>query len=198
MVFRREVLAGRRWTGHLVEDAELQNELLLDGHLVAYVPDAVLRAEMPQTLDQATSQNRRWERGRIEMARRYVPRLLARLPGAPGRRAAHVDAVLDHVVPPLSVLLAAQLAITAVHAAGAATGHRASRVAIVVDLAALATLTAHVVAGLASVRAPARRYTALAAAPKQAAWKVALWARSLRPTQDVTWTRTRRNLETPG
>ena len=79
MMFTRSLFAGRRWSGHLVEDAELQNELLLEGHLVTYTPDAVLWAEMPHTLSQATSQNQRWERGRIEMAQRYVPKLLAGL-----------------------------------------------------------------------------------------------------------------------
>ena len=32
MMFTRSLFDGRRWTGHLVEDAELQNELLLEGH----------------------------------------------------------------------------------------------------------------------------------------------------------------------
>ncbi len=198
MMFTRSLFAGHRWSGHLVEDAELQNELLLDGHRVTYTPDAVLWAEMPHTLSQATSQNQRWERGRIEMAQRYVPKLLAGLTGARGRRVARIDAVADHLVPPLSVLMALQLAVTIVHAAGAAAGHRASRVALGVDVASLVALTAHVFAGLASVGAPAARYTALLSAPEQAAWKVALWAKALRPDDDVVWTRTRRNDEMPG
>ena len=40
---------------------------VLDGYDVAYVPDAVVLAEMPTTLEQATSQNERWERGRIDL-----------------------------------------------------------------------------------------------------------------------------------
>ena len=126
MMFTRTLFAGRRWSGHLVEDAELQNELLLDGQLVTYAPDAGARAEMPHTLSQAASQNQRWERGRIEMVRRYVPQLLGGLASARGRRVARIDAVFDHLVPPISVLLALQLAVTVVHAAGAAAGHRAS------------------------------------------------------------------------
>jgi hypothetical protein len=196
MMFTRSLFAGRRWTGHLVEDAELQNELLLDGHLVTYVPDAVLWAEMPDTLEQATSQNQRWERGRIEMAQRYVPELLAGLPAADGLRAARVDAIFDHLVPPLSVLAAMQIGMTGIHAVGTLTGHRAARRALVVDALALAALTAHTVAGLASVRAPAARYKALLSAPKMIAWKVALWARALRPNREVDWVRTQRNVET--
>ncbi len=197
MMFTRALFAGRRWTGHLVEDAELQNELLLEGHLVTYAPDAVVWAEMPQTLSQATSQNQRWERGRIDMARRYVPELLAGLTTARGQRVARVDAVFDHLVPPLSVLAAMQLAVAGVHAVGAASGHRASRLALAVDAVALTALAGHVVAGLASVGAPPARYKALLSVPKVAAWKVALWAKALRPDQEVDWIRTERNVETP-
>ena len=197
MMFTRSLFDGRRWTGHLVEDAELQNELLLDGHLVTYVPDAVVWAEMPQTLEQATSQNQRWERGRIEMAQRYVPELLAR-PRVCTRATsrARVDAVLDHLVPPLSALVAMQLAAAGVHAVGAVAGHRASRVALAVDAASIAVVAGHAFAGLASVGAPADSYKALLSAPKVAAWKVALWAKAMRPDRAVDWTRTERNVET--
>lgn len=198
MVFAREVSREHPWSGHLVEDAELQNELLLAGHRVTYVPDAVLRAEMPHSLSDATSQNQRWERGRIELARRYVPRLLAALATDPTLRVARADAVCDHLVPPLSVLATVQLGVTAVHAAGAAAGHRPSRWALGIDLAALAALAGHTFAGLASVGAPPERYTALLSAPRQVAWKVGLWAKSLRPGEDVAWTRTRRNVEARG
>jgi hypothetical protein len=151
---------------------------------------------MPETLEQATSQNQRWERGRIEVAQRYVPELLRGLASAQGRRVARVDAVLDHMVPPLSALVAMQLAAAGLHAVGAVAGHRASRVALAVDAAAIAVVAGHVVAGLASVGAPADSYKALLSAPKVAAWKVALWARAMRPDRAVDWTRTERNVET--
>ena len=40
MVFTADVLADRRWSGHLTEDMEMQVDLLLDGQRVRYVPDA--------------------------------------------------------------------------------------------------------------------------------------------------------------
>jgi hypothetical protein len=95
-------------------------------------------------------------------------------------------------------LLALELAATVVHAAGAVAGHRVSRVALAIDLAALVALGGHAVAGLASVRAPVARYRALLAAPEQVGWKVRLWAQTLRSDEDVTWTRTRRNVERSG
>ena len=78
MAFTRRALADRTWSNHLTEDIELQMELLFDGILVAYAPDAVVEAEMPATLEAAVTQNERWERGRLQLARRYVPRLLRR------------------------------------------------------------------------------------------------------------------------
>jgi hypothetical protein len=88
MTFTRSLFEGRRWTGHLVEDAEFQNELLLDGHLVTYVPDAVVWAEMPHTSSRRPARTNDGN-GRIEMAQRYVPMLLGGLvlhAGAASRR----------------------------------------------------------------------------------------------------------------
>ncbi len=92
MMFTRSLFEGRRWTGHLVEDAELQNELLLDGHLVTYVPDAVVWAEMPHTLvagDQpertmGTRSDRDGAAVRADASRRA--RLCSRAPGRARRR----------------------------------------------------------------------------------------------------------------
>ena len=66
------------FSDHLTEDIELHMELLLTGERVSFAADAVLAAEMPATLGASRSQQERWERGRLEMARRYVPRLLRR------------------------------------------------------------------------------------------------------------------------
>ena len=85
MAFRSSVLRGRSWSNHLTEDLELQMELLLDGIPVAYAPDAVVEAAMPSTLEASATQNERWERGRVELARRYVPRLLRRAIEQSGR-----------------------------------------------------------------------------------------------------------------
>jgi 1,2-diacylglycerol 3-beta-glucosyltransferase len=194
MVFRRPILSGRRWSGHLVEDAELQNELLLDDIAVRYVYDAVVHAEMPVSTEAATSQNQRWERGRIEMARRYVPRLVRRALRRRSCPVVEIDAVLDHLVPPLSVLFAFDLTATAFATGGVIARRPAARPALVAGLLALTALVGHVLAGLASVGAPTHHYRALLGAPKIAAWKIGVWAHVL-VRDDVGWTRTRRNAE---
>ena len=108
MVFRTDVIEGQRWSDHLTEDVELHLDLLLDGTRVAFAPDARIEAEMPDSLEAARTQHERWERGRLELAARYVPRLVRRtITGGPAGRVAYADAAMDQIVPPLSVVAAA-------------------------------------------------------------------------------------------
>ncbi|MEO5722916.1 MAG: glycosyltransferase family 2 protein [Ilumatobacteraceae bacterium] len=203
MAFSAAILDGRRWSGHLTEDIEFQMELLHDGHLVAYVPTARLEAEMPDTLNAATTQNERWELGRLQMARRYVPALArdATHSDAAGRTVtghtlcrARLDAIFDHLVPPLSVTVALQGLTTA---ASVVTWlyrrDRRSALRLAVDTGGCAVLVAHVLAGLRFVEAPPAVYRALRGAPRMLLWKVRLWLRVLHSPRRVSWTRTIRN-----
>jgi 1,2-diacylglycerol 3-beta-glucosyltransferase len=198
MAFDKEVMKGRRWSGHLTEDMEFQMDLLLDGQRVAYVPGAVLEAEMPHNLSSATSQNERWELGRQQMARRYIPTLARRLfSGHRELRVAHADAILDHLVPPLSVLIAANTLCSV----GAATmtmarGRRIDRLNLLSSAVSATVIVLHVTAGLRSVAAPRSTYRALLHAPRMVAWKLRLWLRVLARPNAVKWTRTTRNVET--
>jgi cellulose synthase/poly-beta-1,6-N-acetylglucosamine synthase-like glycosyltransferase len=185
MAFTASVLRDRRWSGHLTEDIEFQMELLLDGIRVAYAPEAVVEAEMPETLEDAVTQNERWERGRIELARRYIPRLVRdTLTGRAGSRVATADAILDHLVPPLSVL---GTAVGVVTLASAAVGGRAGGRAGLVMCAALG---AHVTSALVLAGAPASVYRSLIHAPGMVFWKVRLWLRMLTGPGEGEWVRT--------
>lgn len=189
MVFAADVLRHRTWSDHLTEDIELQNELLLDGVLVAYEPTAVVRAAMPTSLEAARTQNERWERGRIELARRYVPRLIALARGDRNLRVAAVDGALDHAVPPLSVLAAATGGVAAagtVVAAARGRGRPGRGWGLVVLLAV------HVVSGLVLSRAPVAVYRSLLHAPALVVWKVRLWGRMLVRPGSEGWARTAR------
>ncbi len=197
MAFDREVMKGRQWSGHLTEDMEFQMDLLLDGQRVAYVAGAILEAEMPHNLSSATSQNERWERGRQQMARRYVPTLLQRLVSGPGElRTAYADAICDHLVPPLSVLIAANM-LCGLGASGmtAIRGRRIDRLNLLSSAFSAAVIVLHVTAGLRSVDAPRSTYRALLHAPRMVLWKLRLWSRVLARPNAVTWTRTTRNVE---
>ncbi|BAN01763.1 glycosyltransferase family 2 protein [Ilumatobacter coccineus] len=191
MVFRRHVLDGRRWSGHLVEDAELQNELLLDEIVVHYVPTAGVAAEMPESLASSSTQHERWELGRLQVARTFIPPLLRSAATRPRHRTAHLDAVADHLVPPLSVLVAANAVATTVGVLGLAG--RRSRLHAFAGAGAGVAIVAHVLVGLQLAGAPRSTYRALLSAPRLVVWKLALLARvALRPGS-VVWTRTTRN-----
>jgi cellulose synthase/poly-beta-1,6-N-acetylglucosamine synthase-like glycosyltransferase len=190
MVFRADVLADREFSAHLTEDAEFQMELLLDGQLVGFVPDSRVEAEMPSTFAAARTQHERWELGRWQVARRYVPELLRRAI-APARRhrLAYVDAVLDQLVPPLSILAAATGAVVVGEAALRSGGRRRFGLAAASALA----LAFHVVGGLWLARAPRSVWIGLLHAPRLVIWKLVLLTRVIIRPGQVAWRRTQRN-----
>lgn len=199
MIIRTDLAAARPWTGHLIEDMEYQLELLLDGHRVEYLPDAVLEAEMPDSLEASTSQNQRWELGRIQLARSVVPRLIDRLRrGGPPGRVATADALLDQVVPPLSLLVGLQGAsVGAAALLALVRGRRADRCQLAISVAGGAVVVGHVIAGLVSVMAPRSVYRSLLGAPRAIAWKLGLLAGVVARPDDVRWIRTERNAAAP-
>ena len=196
MVFRPEILHERRFTAHLTEDVEFQLELVLAGERIGFLPNAVVAAEMPTTLAAANSQNERWERGRLQLARRYVPRLVRKALGASGKdRIVLLDAVIDQVVPPLSVLAASTAAMGAgVAFASRVSTRRGPKLALALAGVSTAALTVHVVGGLRVARVPRSAYRVLLQAPRFVVWKVLLWLRVLIRRQDVSWSRTERNV----
>jgi 1,2-diacylglycerol 3-beta-glucosyltransferase len=197
MVFSGDLLRRHRWASHLTEDIELEARLLLDGHRVAFAPDARIEAEMPIALEQARSQHERWERGRLDVARRYVPQFLraaAKHPD-PVYRVRFADAAMDHLVPPLSALAA-----LTVVASGLSIGLRAcratplSRVALPVAAGTAAVQVAYVVSALRMVNAPSSVWRSLLRAPELVLSRLWAWTRTDR-RRDPAWTRTPRNID---
>jgi cellulose synthase/poly-beta-1,6-N-acetylglucosamine synthase-like glycosyltransferase len=188
MAFRRSALEGRDWSEHLTEDLRLQLDLVLDGVRIAYAPAARVEALMPATLDASTSQNERWERGRIEIARDYLAPLSRRaVSRATPNRTAVVDATLDVLVPPMSVLALAVAGVTASSVAlrrWRGSGATGAWMPVV--------LVAHVASGLVLDHAPPAVYRSLLSAPRAVLWKAALFAGVVR-RQDVAWSRTTRD-----
>lgn len=194
MAFRRDVLERHRWTGHLIEDMELQIELLLDDDIrVVYVPDAELMAEIPDNIESATSQNRRWERGRLVLARDAVPALVRSLVGSrPSRRLALIDATFDLLVPPISVLGFVHCSSATLGSIAMITGNRHGSKLVVANGILVGLLTGHLLVALWSVRAPRSVYSGLRALPRMVIWKSRLWV-SVLGSDDVEWERTERN-----
>ncbi len=195
MAFHRDVLAGVTVSDHLTEDLELGCELVLRGERIDFAPEATVRAEMPDSLEGAATQNERWERGRIDVARRYVARLVgsALRPGA-RRRIARLDAAADLLIPPLSVNVVFSVASTAVAwVVAIATSRRRSWWLAAISAASSGILVVHVLAALRLANVSREVYRSLAAAPRVVWWKTMLWLRMLVGREDVAWQRTARN-----
>jgi 1,2-diacylglycerol 3-beta-glucosyltransferase len=193
MAFRSTLIAGREWSDHLTEDVELHLELLLDGITVAFAPNARIEAEMPDSLQASRSQHERWERGRLELARRYVPTLVGRaVVGGPSGRVAYADAAMDQLVPPLSVVAAATGAWSAVAALRSVAGTPRTG-DLVIAAATASTIVGHVLVALRLTGAPPSTYRGLLQTPRMVGWKLGLWLRVLLGRRSVAWTRTSRN-----
>jgi cellulose synthase/poly-beta-1,6-N-acetylglucosamine synthase-like glycosyltransferase len=185
MGFLAPVLEQHGWEWFtLAEDVELHLALVAAGLKIDFVPETMVLADMPVTFDQAESQNERWERGRVEMLRQRGLTLL--LDGVSLRDPVRLDAVVEQLIPPLSVpvvLAGATLCASLLFR---------SRLAAVLAGFSLGGQIGYILAGLVLVRAPWRVYRALAYAPGYIAWKVWLYGRSLAARGDAPWIRTTR------
>jgi cellulose synthase/poly-beta-1,6-N-acetylglucosamine synthase-like glycosyltransferase len=195
MAFRPEIMRQQPWTGHLVEDAEMQSALLFEGIAITYVPAAVVRAEMPDTLEASETQHQRWEIGRMQLIRRFVPPLLQRLiAGGPHRRRVYVDAALDHLTPPLSVLVMLQSVVGLFGAVGWVMGDRPrSNRVILTSVLSGGAVVAHVLVALRLVKAPASVYRSLLGTPRMVLWKISMLKKARGRVDSMVWTRTKRN-----
>jgi hypothetical protein len=139
---------------------------------------------MPISLNQAATQNSRWEQGRLQLIRAHVPRLVRN--GLRRKSWLQLDAAAEQLIPPLSVPFAL----------GALTIPGALLVsAPVLALGALGCLLGYalyLLAALALVGAPWRIYASLGMAPVYIGWKVGLYARSMLGNRSTAWVRTAR------
>ncbi len=98
MVFAADILRKHRWTASLTEDIEYHMKLIRAGERAMFAPDAVVWAEMPNSLRASRTQNERWERGRMEMIKSYVPGLIGE--GLRRRSFLLLDAAIEQLIHP--------------------------------------------------------------------------------------------------
>jgi cellulose synthase/poly-beta-1,6-N-acetylglucosamine synthase-like glycosyltransferase len=190
MCFQAGVLERYSWEWFtLAEDVEFHLVLVQDGIRVDFAPEATVLAEMPVTLEQAASQNARWERGRLALVRSHVPRLLAT--GVMERSPLRLDAAVEQLIPPVSV----PFALSGICLAGAVL----LRLAPAAVLAAVGAggFVLHLFSGLALVRAPLSAYAALGYAPVYIVWKAGVYARAAVGGGHRPWVRTARLAGSP-
>lgn len=185
MVFAAEIVREYQWSASLTEDIEYHMALILGGQRVTFAPDAIVWAEMPSSLKAARTQNVRWERGRQEMVRQYVPRLLGA--ALAQRSFLLLDAAIEQIIPPFSLIAAASLLLLI----GALVLQSIS--AVLLGGGLLLGQAVYILAGLWLSRAPRKVYQALLYAPVFIVWKVWLYLRVLIGLDRKGWTRTARN-----
>ncbi len=185
MGFTTDLLERAPWTATgLVEDFEYHMRLVDSGERAEFAAEAWISSAMPVSFGQSSDQQARWEQGKLQLIRRWSPRLLGT--GLAQGDVVRVHAALEHLVPPQS-LIAAGSAGSAL--AGAMLG---SRRLLSLSLATLAAQLVFVLAGLRLVGAPARVYRALLLAPALIVRKLLLYARLLGGRGPKSWVRTAR------
>lgn len=187
MAFRAPFLRTLGWPTHgVVEDLELTLLLLSKRVLVHFNPDAVVTSRVTTRPEAAEVQHRRWEGGRFAVVAQEVPRLLRSLLRKPNL--IELDALLDLLVPPLSLYLAE---IALVMLLWLPLGWRASAAAG----ALLLPVGAAISAAVHLSRAPMRLLGYWAMVPLFLGWKLPLLLKLLLWGGDRTWNRTPRNFQ---
>jgi 1,2-diacylglycerol 3-beta-glucosyltransferase len=174
MAFTWATLQAAPWSGSSVtEDIDYGLDLLQFHSIVAgYAPDAIVRAQMPTSGKQASSQRERWERGRYHLLKVRAPKLL--LAGLKTRNIRLIDAAFDLIFFPIAELAALHLLwlglTTLLFNLGALLLPWLALPAL-----SLFALTFYILGGLRISKAPKEAYIALLRAPIYTAWKLILY-----------------------
>jgi cellulose synthase/poly-beta-1,6-N-acetylglucosamine synthase-like glycosyltransferase len=201
MVFTADIMRQHQWSSSVTEDIEFHMTLLLDGERVAFAPDAVVWAEMPDSLEQSRTQNVRWEQGRLEMAKLYVPQLLKKgwQERRNGRFFTLFDAAMEHIIPPFSILTG--LSILALGGSTVAyitqrlfpNGSNLGLISLLLGIGTLIGQVVYLIAGLRMVNAPKSVYKTLLYAPAFIVWKIWHYIKMILGKDRQGWVRTARN-----
>jgi cellulose synthase/poly-beta-1,6-N-acetylglucosamine synthase-like glycosyltransferase len=188
MCFTRSILENYPWQAvSQTEDVEYRAALSLAGIRVVFAPQAKAFGEMVTTLKSAGGQRARWMRGRTEVTRQWLPRLLGS--GLRHLNWLPVDAALDLVLPSFSTL-AVGLAVLSLLALVSPTAWIGLWLLVL-----WLGLLLYPVLALVLTQAPVKLYLYLGLAPFYAVWRT--WLRLVINFQrgPSTWVRTARSTE---
>jgi 1,2-diacylglycerol 3-beta-glucosyltransferase len=210
MVFVSEILRQHEWSASITEDIELHMELLLSGERVTFAPDAIVFGEMPNSLASSKSQHMRWERGRLDMSRRYVPKLVGQtwrhmVRGHFQQSYLFLDAILEHLIPPFSILAGfsfllflgsliwAAVSSLSIQFVPPINGIYTSQLSLTLSIVTISGLVIYLVSGLRAVHAPKKIYFTLLYSPIYISWKLIQYLQAYTSRGPQEWVRTRRN-----
>ncbi len=185
MAFTQGLLHRLPWTAaSIVEDHEHHLALVEAGSAVTFAPEAWVRSPMPTSLRNTGDQQLRWEAGRLRLAGGWASRLLRE--GLRRRDPQRLNAGLELLIPPQSLLLAGNLAVSLV---ATVRGRDAARRLATAGLTGQAI---YVLSGLAVAGAPGVVYRSLVAAPVLVGHKLVLALRIARGRGPREFVRTQR------
>ena len=175
-------------SGHIVEDLRLGLDLAAAGCPPIFCPGALVTSSFPSEAQGVAEQRTRWEHGHVGVILREAPRAFWRslVRGRPALAAM----ALDVCVPPLALFVALLVVQAAVDVALVAVG--GSAVALVLALAALATVAAATLLAWLGFGRRIVSFAELLGAPLYVLAKLPLYARFLRRGKRE-WVRARRD-----
>lgn len=124
-------------SGHLAEDMQLGVRLATAGTPPLFCEDAHVRSVFPSSAGGSKSQRTRWEHGHLSLIFKDGPRLLGK--SMLRFQPAVTAMVVDMLIPPLALLIVAQLAVLAITAVGAGWG--GWHLPFIISIAAFAMLS---------------------------------------------------------
>ena len=166
--------------GSIVEDLEYHLELVAAGLKVHFLDEVRVIAQMPATAADSDSQRVRWERGRMNMIRTLVPKLLGSM--LRGKRGS-LEALIDVCMPPVSAVC---LSLGAAFVLG-------DTLVRLLALAALVLTVMHYTLASARYGNLRRMARVMAYVPYYFLWKTWAVCRSLLSRAGLGWVRTKRH-----
>lgn len=161
MCISREIIEKFGWRAFSIsEDLEYQIQLLLNGIPVEFAHEVRVYGEMPSNIRTYHSQRSRWDIGKYKLRNRYVPMLISK--GLKDRRPMYWDCVLELIIPPFLLYVAASLFFYLVYLA---VFYRGVGLHFYLWTSLVAGMILYTMAGLIAAKAGLRVYVNLAYAP---------------------------------
>ncbi len=187
MCLSRTILERYPWQAFgIAEDYQYYLTIVQNGERVRYVPEAVVRSQMPVTFAQMRTQDVRWEAAAPQQSLWHTALQLLKA-GLSTRSFVRIEAMLELLTPPLSFMVAScSLAFIAALLLW-------SPLEIGLGVALLGGLVGYIATALYLLRAPKAVYKALLHAPGFVLWKLWVYfvlSRSRKHTGE--WVRTAR------
>ncbi|GAB6145662.1 glycosyltransferase family 2 protein [Desulfocicer niacini] len=187
MAFKTQVMEKFGWPAFsIVEDIEFSLHLLLENILVHYNPHAIVYGEMASKSQQAQTQRKRWEGGRMQLLKQYSAPLLGAFIEHP--KIMFLDAFMELFTPPLSLVVAGQVLLFLL------SWLFYPHTTLVWGLCLYATVF-YVFSGLILKKAPFYVWRSLFCAPFFILWKIPVYVKLLGKKGIPGWERTQRASE---